>query len=377
MSRTTRLAVASGAAGALGALAVAAARTGRGVSEEMGATPSGARLTRMQGSPQWAGERFRNADASVAGGPEGDAVTQRDAIRRLITGRALRQPPVTIPTSRTGAILPTEGVWMSWLGHASALVSLGGSLILLDPVWSDRCSPSQFVGPQRLHPTPFALGDLPTISAVVISHDHYDHLDMATIKELVALQDCPFVVPLGIGAHLERWGVPARRIVELDWTESYAVDEVTLTAVAAQHFSGRGLRRDGTLWASWVLESSAGKVYFSGDTGYFSGFSEIGSAHGPFDVALMAVGMYDPAWRSIRLDPEEAVTAAQELGARLAVPIHWCTFVLAPHPWSEPVERFLEAASGASVEVAVPTVGQPVDVSAPPQLTPWWRAPGR
>lgn len=342
----------------------------------MGATPSGARLTRMQNSPQWAGERFRNANPSVAGGPEGDAATQRDAVRRLVTGRALRQPPVPIPTSRTGAILPTEGVWMSWLGHASALVSLGGSLILLDPVWSERCSPSQFVGPQRLHPVPFALGELPTISAVVISHDHYDHLDMATIKELVALQDCPFVVPLGIGAHLERWGVPARRIVELDWTESYAVDDVTLTAVAAQHFSGRGLRRDGTLWASWVLESDAGKVYFSGDTGYFSGFSEIGSAHGPFDVALMAVGMYDPAWRSIHLDPEEAVTAAEELGARLAVPIHWCTFSLAPHPWAEPVERFLKAASGTSLGVAVPTVGQPVDVGAPPELNPWWRAAG-
>lgn len=231
----------------------------------------------MQGSPQWAGERFRNADASVAGGPEGDAVTQRDAIRRLITGRALRQPPVTIPTSRTGAILPTEGVWMSWLGHASALVSLGGSLILLDPVWSDRCSPSQFVGPQRLHPTPFALGDLPTISAVVISHDHYDHLDMATIKELRR--------PAGLsvrgaarhrGASGALGGVPARRIVELDWTESYAVDEVTLTAVAAQHFSG------GVCGAT-VLSGPPGcwsrrraRSTFWENTGYFSGFSEIG-----------------------------------------------------------------------------------------------------
>lgn len=373
MSKSARVAIATGAASALGALAVAATRTGRGVSEEIGGQATGARLARMEASAQWSGGRFHNVNRAVVAGPDADAATTRDTMRRLVAGRALRQPAVEIPTTPAGAVLPSEGVAMSWLGHASALVSLGGELVLFDPVWSERCSPSQYVGPRRLHPVPFALAALPTIAAVVISHDHYDHLDMGTIKELIGLQSCPFVVPLGVGAHLERWGVPADRIVELNWGERHTVGTVDLTAVAAQHFSGRGVRRDGTLWASWVASSPAGRVYFSGDTGYFDGFAQIGAEYGPFDLGLMAVGMYDPAWRAIHLDPEEAVTASMELGVRLAAPIHWCTFVLAPHPWAEPVERFLAAAEGAGLAVTVPTVGMPVDAAVPPDIDPWWR----
>ena len=377
MSARTRFAIASGAAGALGALAVAAARTSREVGEQIGGVAEGARLARMQRSAQWWEGRFHNHDRASGAGSGPDAASARDVARRFLTDRALREPTVTVPLRSDALRLPPDGVQFAWLGHASVLLSLAGDHVLFDPVWSERCSPSAHVGPRRMHPVPFELSALPTLAAVVISHDHYDHLDMATIQELARLQDCRFVVPLGIGAHLERWGVAPERIVELDWSESVSVGSVELTAVSSQHFSGRGIRRNPTLWASWVASSAAGSVYFSGDTGYFGGFARVGAEHGPFDAAFMAVGMYDPAWRPVHLDPEEGVRAAVELGARLAVPIHWCTFALAPHPWSEPPERFVAAAEEAGLAYVIPQVGEAIDAAAAagadPSRPSWWR----
>jgi L-ascorbate metabolism protein UlaG (beta-lactamase superfamily) len=378
MSARTRLAIATGAAGALGALAVATARTSRDVGTQIGGVPDGERLARMQRSAQWWDGRFHNLDRSAAAGPAADGATARDAARRFMTDRALREPPAEVPLRAEALHLPSRGVQFAWLGHASVLLSLDGEQVLFDPVWSERCSPSAHVGPRRMHRVPFELDDLPRLAAVVISHDHYDHLDMPTIQALSRLQDCRFVVPLGIGAHLERWGVESARIVELDWGESTSVGSVELTAVSSQHFSGRGMRRNPTLWASWVAASPTGSVYFSGDTGYFGGFARIGLDHGPFDAAFMAVGMYDPAWRPVHLDPEEAVRATVELGARLAVPIHWCTFALAPHAWSEPPERFVAAAEQAGVAYVVPEVGEAVDAAVaraarPNGTRPWWR----
>lgn len=378
MSLRTRFAIASGAAGALGALAVATARTSRDVGEQIGGTPDGARLARMQRSPHWWEGRFHNLDRAASAGPGSDAASARDAARRFLTDRALREPPAPVPLRTDALRLPSHGVQFAWLGHASVLLSLDGEHVLFDPVWSERCSPSAHVGPRRMHPVPFDLAALPRLAAVVVSHDHYDHLDMPTIQTLNRTQDCRFVVPLGIGAHLQRWGVDEARIVELDWSESAVVGSMDLTAVSSQHFSGRGIRRNPTLWASWIVASPAGSVYFSGDTGYFDGFERIGAEHGPFDAAFMAVGMYDPAWRPVHLDPEEGVRATVELGARLAVPIHWCTFALAPHPWSEPPERFVAAAEQAGVAYVIPEVGQAVDAASARTgsgsgATPWWR----
>lgn len=376
MSTRTRLAIATGAAGALGALAVAARRTGRDVGEQIGGVPDGARLARMQRSAQWRDGRFHNHDPHSEDGPAAEPIGPRDVARRFLSERTNRTPAVDVPVRAGGAVLPEEGLHFTWLGHASVLVSFDGEHVLFDPVWSERCSPSLHVGPRRMHPVPFPLEDLPPLGAVVISHDHYDHLDMATIQDLARLQpDCRFVVPLGIGAHLEQWGIAGDRIVELDWAESAIVGSVELTAVACQHFSGRGIRRNNTLWASWVARSPAGSVYFSGDTGYFDGFEKIRVDYGPFDIAFMAIGMYDPAWRPMHLDPEEAVRATTELGAELAVPIHWCTFALAPHAWSDPPDRFLTAAEEAGVGYVIPEIGEVVDAADPAAAgPPWWRA---
>jgi len=374
MSTRTRFAIATGAAGALGALAVAATRTGRNVGTQIGGIPDGDRLTRMQRSRQWRDGRFRNRDRRAGDTPAADSIGARDVARRFLIERPQRGPNAPVPLASEGVELPTEGLHFSWLGHASVLVSLGGERLLFDPVWSERCSPSPHVGPRRLHAIPCDLSDLPPLRAVVISHDHYDHRDMETIRSIHELQPvCEFVVPLGVGAHLERWGVEPRNTIELDWDECHRVGSIELTAVACQHFSGRGLHRNNTLWSSWAARSPAGSVYFSGDTGYFSGFEELRDAYGPFDVAFMAIGMYDPAWRAMHLNPEEAVQAGLELGAGLLAPIHWCTFALAPHAWSDPPERFVTAAEEAGVAYVIPLVGQPVAVAEPPRTKPWWR----
>ena len=378
MSTRMRLAIATGAAGALGALAVAARRTGHDVGEQIGGAPDGdgTRLSRMQRSAQWRDGRFHNLDRSAEDGAPVESIGARDVARRFLAERVQRVPGGEVPLRTDGATLPDHGVHFTWLGHASVLVSLDGERVLFDPVWGERCSPSRHVGPRRLHPVPFPLEDLPEVSAVVISHDHYDHLDMGTVTRLSELQpSCRFVVPLGIGAHLEHWGIDPGRVTELDWHESCHVASLELTAVACQHFSGRGVRRNNTLWSSWVVRSEAGSVYFSGDTGYFDGFEEIRVDYGPFDAAFMAIGMYDPAWRPMHLDPEEAVRATVELGSPLAVPIHWCTFALAPHAWSDPPERFIAAAEEVGVAYVIPEVGEAVDVADPVAAgPPWWRA---
>src|SRR5215217_976697 len=210
-----------------------------------------------------------------------------------------------------------------------------------DPIPSQRCSPSRSVGPQRMHEVPLPLEALPAVDAVVISHDHYDHLDIDTIIGLARTQRAPFVVPLGVGAHLRRWGIPKSRVVELDWNESHQIGDLTLVCAPARHFSGRLFTRDTTLWASWVIVGPQHRAFFGGDTGYSKSFAQIGVDHGPFDVTLLPIGAYHPAWPDIHMNPEDAVRAhldMAEADSGLLVPIHWATFRLAPHPWAEPVE---------------------------------------
>jgi L-ascorbate metabolism protein UlaG (beta-lactamase superfamily) len=264
----------------------------------------------------------------------------------------------------------------TWLGHATVLLEVDGRWVLTDPVWSDRVSPSANVGPRRSHPVPMPLEELPRLSAVLISHDHYDHLDTATIDALVRLQDVVFVVPLGIGAHLRRWGVPKHRFHELDWDDQVEVDGLTFTCTEARHFSGRYFYRDTTLWASWVVTGPRHRAFFGGDTGYTPAFAQIGAQHGPFDLTLLPVGAYNDAWHAIHMDPEEAMRAHGDLGGRVLLPIHWATFNLAFHRWPEPVQRLLAAAERTGAHVVVPRPGARIDVLDPPELEDWWTAVG-
>ncbi|GAA4869170.1 MBL fold metallo-hydrolase [Kitasatospora terrestris] len=326
---------------------------------------------RVRNSPQFRDGVFHNAPSELA--RKGAERPDSDAVRRMLFERAGRVPSGPVPMARPEPVeQAAAGVEVVWYGHASALVEVEGSRVLLDPIWSDRCSPAAQVGPKRLHPMPVELTELPPVDAVLISHDHYDHLDMATVKRLVDLQSAPFAVPLGIGGHLRRWGVPEHRIIELDWDETCTLGELTLTLTSAHHFSGRGLTRNTTLWGSWVIAGPSRKVFYTGDSGYFEGYARIGEQHGPFDAALVQVGAYDEAWADIHMTPEDAVRAHQDLRAELMIPVHWCTFNLGIHPWAEPIERLLAEAKQQAVPLAVPRPGQRVDVDSPPELDGWW-----
>lgn len=347
------------------------ARAVWGVPTAMGGAPRGERAERVRRSPQFRDGKFRNAHQTRST-PDGDP---GDLIRRYRAGRELRRPSRPIPlVTHSGEASLQDGMFVTWYGHATALVELDGAAVLFDPVWSERVSPSPRVGPRRLHPVPVSIEQLPELAAIVVSHDHYDHLDLPTVRALVRTQRAPFVVPLGIGAHLERWAVPADRIVELDWGQSTTAGPLRLTATPAQHFSGRGFSRDGTLWASWVVAGPSRRVFYSGDTGYFDGFARIGAEHGPFDVALVQIGAYDPLWPDIHMTPEQGVTTHLDVHAHVLIPVHWATFTLAPHAWAEPVDRLWREAKAQDVTLVVPRPGQRVDIDSPPAVDGWWQA---
>ncbi|MFF5182078.1 MBL fold metallo-hydrolase [Micromonospora sp. NPDC000316] len=360
--------------GSAGLAAVAGlAWVARDVPAAIGGRLTGARAERAARSPQFRDGTFHNRVGTrmMAADPG------RNLLRELIFGKQKRRPTAPVPLLRPSAPQAadtTDELNIIWYGHASALIEIEGRRVLLDPIWSDRCSPSGLVGPRRLHEPPVGLDELPPLDAILISHDHYDHLDMATVQALTAAQSAPFLVPLGVGAHLDRWGVPAERIIELDWTESHRVAGLEITATAAQHFSGRGLRRDGTLWSSWVVAGERRRVFYTGDSGYFDGYAEIGAQHGPFDVTLMQIGAYDRGWPTIHMFPEEAVDAHQDLRGGLLIPVHWATFNLALHDWSEPVNRLWSEAKARDVRLAVPRPGERVVVADPPAVDGWWQA---
>ncbi|MGW4437530.1 MBL fold metallo-hydrolase [Streptomyces sp. NPDC004596] len=348
--------------------------------EAFGAQPSGERLARIRRSPHFRDGVFQNPGGTARTRPSGSPIDLAKVFLDKDT-RPLRSPAGTVPVHATTladlAKPPTTGLRVTWLGHSSVLVEMDGHRVLFDPVWGERCSPFPFAGPRRLHPVPLPLAALGPVDVVVVSHDHYDHLDMPTIKALAGT-DTLFAVPLGVGAHLERWGVAAERLRELDWHESTEIGGLTLTATPARHFCGRGLRNtQHTLWASWAVAGEEHRVYHSGDTGYFEGFREIGAAHGPFDVTMIQIGAYSEFWPDIHMTPEEGVRAHLDLqgGAPHGVllPIHWGTFNLAPHPWAEPGDWTKEAAEEAGQAVALPRPGEPFEAAGKLPAEAWWR----
>lgn len=333
-----------------------------------GGSAQGERLTRMQQSPAYVQGRFENTPPYL----QDLALTENF---RLYSQGQVREPQFTIPV----VALPPErlrnrpppGLRTVWFGHASVLVEIDGVRILTDPILSERASPLQFIGPKRFHPPPLALEQLTGIDAVVISHDHYDHLDMATVRQL-AQGGTQFYVGLGIGAHLERWGVARTQIHEMAWWEQADVRGVRIHCTPARHYSGRTSMNNSTLWASWMLQGPRHSLYFSGDTGYAGHFAEIRQRLGAPDMALMKIGAYGSTWLDIHMDPEAAVRAHRELGARTLLPVHWATFNLAYHAWEEPITRTLAAAARLGAEVITPRVGEVFEFGQPFQSQAWY-----
>ena len=357
-------------AGAVAAVAWAA----RDIPVAMGGRPTGERGERVRRSPRFKDGAFRNpVPASTF--PRGSGT---QTLREMFASRGRRTPsgpiPLATPTSTDPA--GADSLHITWYGHASTLVELDGARLLVDPVWSERCSPSGLAGPRQLHPVPLSLDQLPELDAIVISHDHYDHLDLPTVRALTRSQRAPFVVPLGVGAHLDRWQVPADRIIELDWEEETVVNGVRLVATAARHFSGRGFSRDQTLWASWVFAGEHRRVFYSGDSGYFDGYATIGAEHGPFDATLIQIGAYGVGWPDIHMTPEDGVKAHIALRGELLIPVHWATFNLSVHGWTDPADRVWLEAKARDVTLAVPRPGERVDVDNPPAVDGWWQTLG-
>jgi L-ascorbate metabolism protein UlaG (beta-lactamase superfamily) len=326
----------------------------------------------MSRSPHFRDGIFHNTMPSSVMPPD----SARKAFQGMMFGKEKRKPAGPVPIVRPdfGADGGPDGLHVVWLGHASTLVEIEGRRVLIDPVWSLRCSPTQRVGPKRLHPMPLTLAQLPALDAVVISHDHYDHLDMATVQQIMRLQrKVPFLVPLGVGTHLRRWGVPGDLIVELDWDEEHAVGGLRFVATEARHFSGRGFRRNETLWGSWVIAGRDKRVFYTGDTGYFPGFAELGRQHGPFDLTIIQAGMYSPYWPDIHMTPDEAIRTHLDLQGGLLLPVHWATFTLALHSWSEPVDWIWRRAKEEEIKLTVPRPGERVDVAEPQEADGWWQ----
>lgn len=341
------------------------------VAPQIGGSASGPRLEVMQQSPNYKDGKFHNSVETIMSTPGIGVMID------FFKGGVNCDPDTTLITTPfdAGTFVPDSGQdKFTWFGHSSILLQLDGKNLLIDPVFGKRASMFSFMGPERYDYTQHVdVNDMPELDAVIISHDHYDHLDYHTFVQLRDKVQ-KFYVPLGVGAHLEAWGVSREAIIEMNWwDESSFSDEVRLAFVPSRHFSGRGLGdRFDTLWGAWVIMSGSKRVFFGGDSGYFPGFKEIGDKYGPFDLAMLECGQYNENWANIHMMPEETAQAGADLQAKSVMPVHWGKFTLSLHSWTEPVERFLKASADKDYQVVAPKLGEVVGLD---QLSfhQWWK----
>ncbi|MBN3726287.1 MBL fold metallo-hydrolase [Burkholderia sp. Ac-20379] len=324
------------------------------------------------GSPQHDGERFRNVRPRPA---EGIGKMLSIAWNMLVNKPGGTAPAGALPldplTREALDAAPDRSLYR--LGHSTLLLKLRGRFWLTDPVFAERASPFRNMGPKRFHAPPIALADLPPLAGVILSHDHYDHLDRDTVLALAATTEM-FLTPLGVGDRLIEWGIDAAKVRQFDWWQGTERHGVAFTATPAQHFSGRSLfDGDSTLWASWTIVDGDLRVFFSGDTGYFDGFREIGERYGPFDVTLLETGAYDAQWPYVHMQPEQTVQAHQDLRGRWLMPVHNGTFDLAMHRWQDPFERVFGLTAARGIPLATPRMGERLDLAAPHRGERWWR----
>ncbi|RAJ04249.1 L-ascorbate metabolism protein UlaG (beta-lactamase superfamily) [Chitinophaga skermanii] len=335
-----------------------------------GQKPSGERLQRLKQSPHYKNGTFQNPQPTVLG-IKGNAWT---VMRRFFKRDPRKKPahalPVVHPTQWTR---PNDVLAVTWFGHSSYLLQIEGLNILVDPVFSERTSPFTWLGNKNFEGTgDFGVKDLPKLDVVIITHDHYDHLDYHTILQLVPRAP-RFITPLGVGAHLESWGIPSSDIQELDWWQHIDIQPgMQLTATPARHFSGRAFNRNNTLWTSYVMKTSRCNLFIGGDSGYGAHFKEIGEKMGPFDLAILESGQYNEFWPDIHMMPEETVHAAADLQAKALLPVHWGKYVLSMHPWEEPPERVSAEIKQYNIELLTPMIGETIVLDQPNKTGAWW-----
>lgn len=333
----------------------------------------GRRRERIQASPQFDGKVFRNRLANMTT----FSGRQLSVLGELFFGNNERSPRSPLPADRPLEAWkrnPDTGLRITWLGHSSSLIEIDGHRVLIDPVFAERASPLKMAGPKRFQPAPVTVAELPEFDAILLSHDHYDHLCIATLREL-APRGVPIVTSLGVGERLEPLGFAPELIRELDWGEHTDIRGLRITAAPAQHFSGRAFRdRNRTLWSSWVVQGPKHKIYFSGDSGFADHFASIGKMHGPFDVALIEIGAFHQSWENVHLGPTNALKAFQMVNAAAMLPVHWGTFSLATHDWDEPPETLLKLATEQHARLLLPRLGQAVEPSRIDAPEAWWRS---
>jgi L-ascorbate metabolism protein UlaG (beta-lactamase superfamily) len=325
-----------------------------------------------------AGARF---DGKHFFNPIPTAVMQPGAMLKILresfkphADRMPNKPPGPFPVDKAKLnIAPENEVLVTWLGHSTVLFSIDGKRFLADPVWYRRASPFTRLGPKRFFEVPLPVSELPPLDFVLLSHNHYDHLDKGTLHYLTT-QNIPVITMLGVGRRLRGWGVPDHLITELDWWQQKDLgDGFTVTALPARHFSGRWTNdRFTTLWGSFAIQAPMHNIYFGADSGYYEGFKKIGDTFGPFDLTMLEIGAYNPHWAEIHMGPENAVQAHLDLRGNMLLPLHWGTFALAFHGWTEPIIRLLAEAAKKNVKLLVPAPGETRLLSDGAYLNQWW-----
>jgi L-ascorbate metabolism protein UlaG (beta-lactamase superfamily) len=337
-----------------------------------GALPKGDRLARIKKSPNYRENKFLNIS-------ETPMMTKDASFFKIMWGFLKPQegtiPAKPIPALKTDLNIPTKKTQITWFGHSSYLLQTQGKNILVDPVFSQRTSPIQWIGTKAFPGTDiYGIDDLPQIDIVLLTHDHYDHLDYHFIKQFKNRKNTLYITNLGVGAHLEKWGVEKDKIKELDWGQETQISEnIKLIAASARHFSGRNLwGRNQSLWSSFIMISAEHKIYIGGDSGYDKHFAEIGEKYGPFDLAILECGQYNHFWPYIHMLPEQTAQAAKEIGAKVLLPVHWAKFKLSTHPWAEPIKRVLAKAKEINQDITTPRIGESIIIDEFYPQTKWW-----
>lgn len=339
---------------------------------KFGKKPSGERLERMKRSPHFKDGQFQNLNLTPA---LSEGVSYYAVLKEFLFAKNKSGVPVeSMPSKKIDlhALAPEENV-LIWFGHSSYFMQVDGKKILVDPVLSGNASPLSFTTKSFAGTDVYTVDDLPPIDFLFISHDHYDHLDYRTIVSLQSKVG-KVICGLGTGAHLEYWGYGKGQLLEEDWnTELELADRFKVAITPARHFSGRGFKRNGTLWVSFVLQSPSFTIYLGGDSGYDSHFKAIGEKYGPFDLAILECGQYDKSWKYIHMMPEEVLMAAQDLKAAALMPVHWGKFQLANHAWNDPILRISLSCEQANFPVFTPMIGEVVNLNDSLASTAWWK----
>jgi L-ascorbate metabolism protein UlaG (beta-lactamase superfamily) len=342
-----------------------------GILKAMGKNPWGEQMKRINQSPNYREGIFQNQSVTTVMAEKGEFFR---TFKKFLNKPKTVFPPAPLPSIKTDLKnLPNGNPVLVWFGHSSYLIKMDGKHILVDPVFSGYASPIKMKSAKNFDGSNvYKVEDMPPIDILLITHDHYDHLDYKTVLKLNAGTKY-IITSLGVASHLEYWGFDKNKITELDWNENVEMEGLKFTSAPARHFSGRSFKRSKTLWASFVLKAKNWSIYIGADSGYDKHFKTIGEQHGPFDLAILESGQYNEAWKSIHMMPEETVQASIDLKAKTLLPVHWGKFSLSLHPWNEPIERLMKKADELHVNVTTPLIGEPIVIGEKYPTSKWWR----